>query len=884
MAHLLLLLHYDNALSSLFFLLLLIQHANSATLRFDTINFDCNGSKYTENSTFSTNLKTLFSDLKTKSSSSISINQTSGEAPATAFGLYFCTGDLSPEDCQDCIETSIQEIAYSCPNDKQAIIRNDYCELRYSDTNFFGVPDTNGFSMSNPNENTTSSRPVEVVSQLVQEAPLVQPLMFKTQALINESLYALAQCSSDLTSKGCSHCLTTILAKIKACCVGSKGWRYLAPSCWIRYEATPFLQNLNGTSTEIIKSYCPGNNFPSVNVNATSTIMNLLSILTEKAPAMEGFYNTSIEDGINKLYGLALCRGDIQNKVDDCKSCLKNASASIVGDCPNKTQAIEWYEKCFVRYSSQLFFGVVDNGIEPFCGVQKISVDADNATTKLALRLINEAPNDQMFVRAGEVVINTSLTSYVLVQCTRDLSKEGCRQCLQTGMNSISSACKLTNGWRYLSGSCTLRYEVNPFFNTSLISTQSPPASLQPNTPSETNDGSGNKSNSVSIAVIVAPVLGVILLGSSIFYMWWRLRRINERKRKLLDEYRPLTSNELPFMDLATIQAATGNFADENKLGEGGFGPVYKGVLNNGAEIAVKRLSTKSKQGATEFETEVKLIAKLQHRNLVRMLGWCVEREEKLLIYEYLPNKSLDALLFDPEKRAHLDWNTRLQIIGGIARGLLYLHEDSLLKVIHRDLKASNVLLDNKMTPKISDFGMAKIFGGDENEANTNRVVGTYGYMAPEYAMAGLFSAKSDVFSFGVLMLEVLTGERNGRAHFEEYGETLIRNMWHKWIEDKALELMDPLLGSSYSINDAMKLIKVALLCVQENTEERPTMSLVVHMFRSSDHTVFPNPSQPPTFIMQRKNQSDVSSPSLNSHPTSVHSINDVTNSELLPR
>ncbi|KAJ0971569.1 hypothetical protein J5N97_019528 [Dioscorea zingiberensis] len=704
---LLLLLHYNNALSSLFFLLLLIQHANSATLRFDTINFDCNGSKYTENSTFSTNLKTLFSDLKTKSSSSISINQTSGEAPATAFGLYFCTGDLSPEDCQDCIETSIQEIAYSCPNDKQAIIRNDYCELRYSDTNFFGVPDTNGFSMSNPNENTTSSRPVEVVSQLVQEAPLVQPLMFKTQALINESLYALAQCSSDLTSKGCSHCLTTILAKIKACCVGSKGWRYLAPSCWIRYEATPFLQNLNGTSTEIIKSYCPGNNFPSMNVNATSTIMNLLSILTEKAPAMEGFYNTSIEEGINKLYGLALCRGDIQNKVDDCKSCLKNASASIVGDCPNKTQAIEWYEKCFVRYSSQLFFGVVDNGIEPFCGVQKISVDADNATTKLALRLINEAPNDQMFVRAGEVVINTSLTSYVLVRCTRDLSKEGCSQCLQTGMNSISSTCKLKNGWRYYSGSCTLRYEVDPFFDMSLISTQSPP------------DGSGNKSNSVRTAVIAASVWES--------YSWVLLSAIcgGERKRKLLDEYRPLTSNELPFMDLATIQAATGNFADENKLGEGGFGPVYKGVLNNGAEIAVKRLSTKSKQGVTEFETEVKLIAKLQHRNLVRMLGWCVEREEKLLIYEYLPNKSLDALLFDSEKGVQLDWSIRLQIIGGIARGLLYLHEDSTLKVIHRDLKASNVLLDNKMRAKISDFGMAKIFGGDESEANTNRVVGT---------------------------------------------------------------------------------------------------------------------------------------------------------------
>ncbi|XP_039122370.1 cysteine-rich receptor-like protein kinase 10 [Dioscorea cayenensis subsp. rotundata] len=393
------------------------------------------------------------------------------------------------------------------------------------------------------------------------------------------------------------------------------------------------------------------------------------------------------------------------------------------------------------------------------------------------------------------------------------------------------------------------------------------------------------------IAAIVGPALGFILLVSTILYIWWRLRSRKEKGGKQFDEYRPLTSNELPFMDLASIQEATDNFSVENKLGEGGFGPVYKGVLNNGTEIAVKRLSTKSKQGAIEFENEVKLIAKLQHRNLVRMLGWCAEREEKLLIYEYLPNKSLDALLFDSEKRAQLDWNRRLQIIGGIARGLLYLHEDSLLKVIHRDLKASNVLLDNKMTAKISDFGMAKIFGGEENEANTSRVVGTYGYMAPEYAMAGLFSVKSDVFSFGVLLLEVLTGQRNGKEHFEEYGQTLIRNMWHLWIQDKALELMDPLLGDSCPINEAKKYIKIGLLCAQENTEERPTMSMVVHMFRSSDETVFPEPSQPPTFMKHRDgstffndNKVDGSSSSINSQSLGFHSINDITISEIEAR
>ncbi|KAL8214354.1 hypothetical protein R6Q57_003803 [Mikania cordata] len=181
----------------------------------------------------------------------------------------------------------------------------------------------------------------------------------------------------------------------------------------------------------------------------------------------------------------------------------------------------------------------------------------------------------------------------------------------------------------------------------------------------------------------------------------------------------------LHVFDLSTIAKATDDFSRSNKLGEGGFGSVYKGKLLNGKEIAVKRLSQSSGQGMQEFKNEVMLIAKLQHRNLVRLLGYCFHKQEKMLVYEYLPNKGLDSFIFDQEKASLLDWKKRFRIIQGIARGLLYLHHDSRLRIIHRDLKASNVLLDSDLNPKISDFGMAKIFGGVEDEVTTRRIVGT---------------------------------------------------------------------------------------------------------------------------------------------------------------
>lgn len=327
---------------------------------------------------------------------------------------------------------------------------------------------------------------------------------------------------------------------------------------------------------------------------------------------------------------------------------------------------------------------------------------------------------------------------------------------------------------------------------------------------------------------------------------------------------------ELPLFKLQMLIAATDYFDAANKLGEGGFGPVYRVNLPDGQEIAVKRLSRASGQGQEEFMNEVVVISELQHRNLVRLLGCCVEGDEKMLVYEYMPNKSLDAFLFDSLRKQLLDWKNRFKIVEGICRGLLYLHRDSRLRIIHRDLKASNILLDQELNPKISDFGMARIFGRNEDQADTGRVVGTFGYMSPEYAMEGRFSEKSDVFSFGVLLLEIISGRKNTSFYGNEEALSLLGYAWKLWNEGNIAALVDPGISYPSFHEEIFRCVHVGLLCVQEFAKDRPAIFTVISML-NSEIVDLPTPKQPA--FSERRSELDTASLQHDQRPESINNV-----------
>ncbi|KAJ1292316.1 hypothetical protein BS78_02G383200 [Paspalum vaginatum] len=561
-------------------------------------------------------------------------------------------------------------------------------------------------------------------------------------------------------------------------------------------------------------------------------------------------------------YGLALCRGDFTG--DLCQRGLRDALRSAVNDsgnafgCGPETRDITlFYDRYQLRLSGADFLSG-DSGAPEWAGNNTNFVkpgDAarrfDGLVTELVTAIARVAAGKPRRYATGRSRFGEQgLTLYGLVQCTVDMTTEQCRRCLDGLIAEFPAMFPSgQRGGRILVPRCTVRYETDDtFFNTTNLS-------VDLHTP---------KRNKAWIWATIAVVSVLLLAASILVHRLIRIRRKRELARAELRRLSIAVKNVInlwrleegnsgfSLYDFSQMKGATNGFSIENKLGQGGFGSVYKGVLPDGLEIAAKRLGPCSLQGLLEFKNEIQLIAKLQHRNLVKLLGCCIEGEhEKILVYEYMPNKSLDLIIFDNKKRASLDWPKRLSIIDGISQGLLYLHVHSRLCVVHRDLKANNILLDAEMNPKISDFGMARIFSSSVAESTTTRIVGTHGYIAPEYASDGVCSVKSDVFSFGVLLLEIISGTMTTGSY--TYGGKfykLIAYAWLLWKAGQWPELVDRSLGLGsgeyhYTVE---RYIHVALLCVQDSADDRPAMDEVVKMLSSGEGEVLPEPKQPAYF------------------------------------
>ncbi|KAF7851657.1 hypothetical protein BT93_L3313 [Corymbia citriodora subsp. variegata] len=343
--------------------------------------------------------------------------------------------------------------------------------------------------------------------------------------------------------------------------------------------------------------------------------------------------------------------------------------------------------------------------------------------------------------------------------------------------------------------------------------------------PTVSNNPPTSKKDHTGLIVGVAIGVGVVGLVAAllVFYLFRRrkMARMIEDQEFLGIDTRPYT------FGYAELKAATDDFNPNNKLGEGGFGPVFKGTLNDGRVIAVKQLSVSSHQGKNQFLAEIATISAVQHRNLVKLYGCCIDAANRLLVYEYLENKSLDQAIFG-QRSLNLDWATRYDICLGIARGLTYLHEESRLRIVHRDVKASNILLDSDLAPKISDFGLAKLYDDKKTHIST-RVAGTIGYLAPEYAMRGHLTEKADVFAFGVVALEVVSGRPNSDPSLEEEKIYLLEWAWNLHETNRVVELVDSRL-SEFNEEEAKRMVAIALLCTQTSPVLRPPMSRVVAM------------------------------------------------------
>ncbi|KAI3467556.1 hypothetical protein Pfo_024219 [Paulownia fortunei] len=556
--------------------------------------------------------------------------------------------------------------------------------------------------------------------------------------------------------------------------------------------------------------------------NATLYVPNFVATMENISEQMRtaGFGVAITGSGLDTNYGLAQCYGDLS--LVDCVLCYAEAR-TVLPQCFPVNGGRIFLDGCFMRAENYSFFqeytGPNDHAV---CGNKTRKDSAFQASARQALsQAVSAAPNSNGYARAQVAVSGTANESaYVLADCWRTVNASACRACLENASASISGCLPWSDG-RALNTGCFMRYSDTNFLNPI--------------------PGNGSSRGTVIVIVIAAvSAAAVFIIGVVIGVYIWKQRMIQKKRKGSGDAekyVKTLNDSGLNFKS-STLDKATNSFDEANKLGQGGFGTVYKGVLPDGREIAVKRLFFNNKHRASNFYNEVKIISSVEHKNLVRLLGCSCSGPESLLVYEFMPNKSLDRFIFE-----EIGDNCR------DSRGLVYLHENTKTRIIHRDIKASNILLDSRLRAKIADFGLARSFQEDKSHIST-AIAGTLGYMAPEYLAHGQLTEKADVYSFGVLLLEIVTGRQNNRSKTSEYTDSLVTIAWKHFQQRTVDELFDPnlMLHNDHNINienEMLRVVHVGLLCTQEISSLRPSMSKAVQMLvKKEEH--LPAPTNPP--------------------------------------
>ncbi|CAL5092475.1 unnamed protein product [Urochloa decumbens] len=585
------------------------------------------------------------------------------------------------------------------------------------------------------------------------------------------------------------------------------------------------------------------------NYTAGSQYKKNLDELLASLPAAAGdngwFYKGSAGAGADEVFGLVMCYAD--RNATRCLDCLSRAPAGITAVCPGSRSVSAAYDACVLRYSpapipTDADLGAVFAVFATVRGVPVTSGAVRDAWVPLMSKLTGGVASSPLRIANGSTPYSgpPAQEMYGMAQCTRDLNASECSRCISSYTDRLGKQFPNNTGGAIKGYSCYLRYLVVP------IDITMPPAPLA---------APGRPSSSSKVGIVVGVSVGSVTFLAILGFSIWLLLRRRRKRAKLIEEARENELEQGDFFDdepemedefekgtgpkrfrYGDLAMATDNFSDDHKLGEGGFGSVYRGFLKDmDLHVAIKRVSKGSKQGKKEYASEVRIISRLRHRNLVQLIGWCHGGGELLLVYELMPNGSLDAHLYGGD--AALPWPLRHEIVLGLGSALLYLHQDWEQCVLHRDIKPSNVMLDASFHAKLGDFGLARLVDHGRG-SHTTVLAGTMGYMDPECMITGRASSESDVYSFGVILLEIASGRRPlvPRHHGNEGGEDnvihIVQWAWEFYTRGDVVGAADERLEGEFDAGEMEAVVLVGLWCAHPDRSLRPSIRQAVNVLR----------------------------------------------------